>query len=113
MGLITIDVTGDGTGSPVTVGSFTGTGHILSAAASVKDGSTVSGNTLIEVAVGTTENSTDNKTAVLIDDYVYDTHSPAWDGKLPIDEGDFVIVTMRSFDTATIRVVVKKLANDP
>jgi len=107
MPFVTLDITGDGTGNAVTTGTPTGEGNVYAVCAFVKDGSTPSGNTQIEIALTAAPNNPLLKTAVLVDDYVYDTHSPAWDGNMWVQSGEGLQVTIRSFDTATIRVVLK------
>lgn len=89
-------------------------GFIFSICAFIKDGSATSGQVHVQAGTAKHPLNPDDTLTVLLDDYVYDGHSPTWTGKLVVEEGEGFWASVRSDGASvTVRVTGKILKYDP
>lgn len=110
---VSLDVTGTTDRLPVIESRRMDTGHIFSLACILTEGDTQTGRCHVQAGIALDPPTEQTVIAILIDDYVYPGHSPSWTGKFPLEEGDNLIVIIRSADAVTCRLVGRTLKYDP
>lgn len=108
-----IDVTGGTDREPVQGSQILDESHIFGVSARILTGSTTSGRTHVQVAVYRGVALEENILVVLLDDYVYGAHTPSWTGRFPTEEGQGLVVNVRSADGPTVRVTTQSQKMDP
>lgn len=77
----------------------------MSLSAFITHGSTQTGRTHVLAGITTSGSPSGVFHTVLIDDYVYNAHSPSWTGMFPLEPGDLISAAVRSADGVTVRIV--------
>lgn len=103
----TLEVTGDGNRNPVIGGQQVDGGTLLSLCAIVQVGSTRIGRTHVLAGLYKGQPLVQNMHTVIIDDYVYNAHSPQWDGRIAFEAGEGLMAIVRSSDAPIIRITGK------
>ena len=98
--------------TPVTGLTPTEKGLLMSLSAFITHGSTQTGRTHVLAGVTTSGSPTGVFHTVLIDDYVYNAHSPSWTGMFPLEPGDAIMGIVRSADAPIVRIVGRTISRD-
>jgi len=88
-------------------------GYLFSLVALPLVGETQNGRTHVLAGICNGAPDKERLTAILIDDYVYNGHLPAWTGKVPVENSDYLVVCTRGNDGIIIRVAGLMLKQDP
>jgi hypothetical protein len=88
-------------------------GMLYSLSAVIVFGNSRTGRTHITAGIFNTTPDDAHTICVLIDDYVYQGHSPSWSGKLPIEAGCGLFALTRSSDAPVVRLSGHILKYDP
>lgn len=102
---LSLEVTGGTNRLPVQASTPVEKGLLLSLSAFIIRGSTTTGRTHVLAGITTSALPSGIFHTVLIDDYVYNAHSPSWTGTLLLEPGDAILAVCRSADGATVRVM--------
>lgn len=102
---LTLDVTGLTDRTPVQDTKTVEQGLLTTLSAAILRGSTTTGRTHVLAGITTSGLPSGVFHTTLIDDYVYNAHSPSWTGAIPLEPGDALLVVVRSADAPTVRVM--------
>ncbi len=102
MGLKQISHATIATGAAVITRELIDPGVLNAISCTLRVAGTSKGELHIRASVERGEQDTIFTVATLIDDYLYDGHLPSWDGQIPIDNNDYIVLTTWSSVVRTV-----------